>query len=38
MENSLATIKVLDMPARGRASIFPREDGVPGRNGVNQAF
>ena len=30
--------KVLDMPARGHTSIFPREDGVPGCNGVNQAF
>ena len=37
-ENSLATIKVLDTPAQGRASIFPQEDGAPGRNGINQAF
>ena len=39
MENSLATKKkVLDTLARGPASIFPWEDGAPGRNGVNQAF
>ena len=38
MDNSLATIKVLDMLAQGRASIFPQEDGALGRNGVNQAF
>ena len=30
--------KVLDMLARGRASIFQWEDGALGRNGVNQAF
>ena len=30
--------KVLDTPAQGCASIFPQEDGVPGRNGINQVF
>ena len=30
--------KVLDTLAQGHASIFPREDGAPGCNGINQVF